>query len=230
MKIIFHGHSCFELQSGEHTIIIDPFLKGNPKAEVSADKIKVEAILLTHGHSDHVGDALEIAKNNDATIIAPFELAMLLQKKGAKVHPMHLGGSREFSFGKIKLTAAFHGSAYYEENGESTYAGNPCGFLINMEHKLVYHAGDTGLFGDMKHVIGAFNEIDVAMLPIGDNFVMGPDDAVIAAHWLEAKQVIPMHYSTFEVIDQDPYEFQRKLEAEIEAKVVVLIPGEYLEL
>lgn len=230
MKVIFHGHACFELQSGDHTIIIDPYLKGNPKADIAPDKIKVEAILLTHGHSDHVGDALEIAKNNDAIIIAPFELAMLLQKKGAKVHPMHIGGSREFSFGKIKLTAAFHGSAYYDMDGESTYAGNPCGYLINMEHKVIYHAGDTGLFGDMKQVIGAFNEIDVAILPIGDNFVMGPEDAVIAAHWLRTKHVIPMHYSTFEIIEQDPQEFQKKLEADTNAKAIILLPGEYLEI
>lgn len=228
MKIIFHGHACFEVKTKDHSIIFDPFLTGNPKAVTSPDKIKVEAILLTHGHGDHLGDTLEIAKKNDATIIAPNELAVYLQMLGAKVHPMHIGGAREFSFGKVKLTQALHGSAVIDDKG-ITYTGAPCGFIVQMEHKTIYHAGDTGLFGDMEHVIAKFNEIDVAMLPIGDNFVMGPDDAVIAANWLGAKVVIPMHYNTFEVIQQDGEEFKKKLESKTQAKAVIMEPGESFE-
>lgn len=230
MKIIFHGHACFELRTPNGAIIIDPFLTGNPSAEIGPEKIEVEAILLTHGHGDHVGDALQIAKKNDAIIIAPFELAMFMQKQGAKVHPMHIGGSRSFSFGKVKLTQALHGSAFIDNDGIITYTGNPCGFLLNMEHKVVYHAGDTGLFSDMKEIIGKFNEIDVALLPIGDNFVMGPKDALIAAEWLQAKYVIPMHYNTFDIIEQDAEGFKKELGEQKGSKAIILKPGESFEI
>lgn len=227
MKITFHGHSCFLVEAGNKRVIIDPFITGNPKAVVKQQDIQAEAVLVTHGHSDHLGDAIEIAKRNQAPVIAPYELALYCASKGAPIHPMHLGGAREFEFGRVKLTIAFHGSAI-EEREQLLYGGNPAGFLITMQGKTFYHAGDTALFGDMK-LIGELNKIDAAALPIGDNFTMGPDDAVLAAEWIAAKKVIPMHYNTFPLIKQDAYAYAARLQpAGIEG--IVLQPGESVEV
>jgi len=223
VKVKFLGHSCFEVYDENHRLIIDPFLTGNPLAGGEAKDVKADFVLVTHGHGDHIGDAVDIAKRNDATIIAPFELAMYCEKQGAKVHPMHIGGSFGFPFGRVKLTLALHGSAIMGE-GDPIYTGNPCGFLIYMSGKTVYHAGDTGLFGDMK-LIGDMNDIDMAMVPIGDNFVMGIDDAVKSVEMLNPKKVIPMHFNTFDVIKADPEDFSTKLGSH-PAEVIILEPGE----
>ncbi len=212
MKVSYHGHSVVKIETNGKVILIDPFLTGNPKTDLKAEDVKVDAILLSHGHGDHVGDTVALAKKNNAVVIAPFELATFLSWQGINTHPMHIGGSHEFDFGKVKFTQAFHGSSYIdEENQTITYTGMPAGILFTAEEKTVYHAGDTALFSDMK-LIGELNDIDVAFLPIGDNFTMGPEDAVLAAKWINAKTVVPMHYNTFPVIEQDPYQFVNKLQ------------------
>ncbi len=205
MKITYFGHSAFMIEAGGKTFLIDPFLTGNPHTQVDIMSLKPEYILVTHGHDDHLGDALTIAKNSDATIVAPAELAGYCQAKGAKTHPMHIGGGFNFDFGRIQLTEAQHGSAVFEGD-QVIYAGNPCGFLLTVDGKTVYHAGDTGLFSDME-LLGKRHKIDFALLPIGDNYTMGLEDALYAAGLIKADLSIPMHYNTFGYIMQDPEEF-----------------------
>ncbi|WP_067625427.1 metal-dependent hydrolase [Alicyclobacillus acidiphilus] len=211
MKITFHGQSCFLIEHEEYRIIIDPFLSGNQQAVITPDDVKVSYVLLTHGHADHVLDAESIARANNATVIAPNELAHYYGLKGLQIHPLHIGGKHDFPFGRVKLTLAFHGSGMEIDNG-FVYVGPPVGYLLTMGGKTIYHAGDTGLFGDMK-LIGELNQIDLALLPIGDNFTMGPEDALLAAEWLRAKKVIPMHYNTFPLIAQDGAKFVNDLKA-----------------
>lgn len=201
-KLTFLGHSAFLVEGSKGRVVIDPFLTGNPVAKIKPGDLKVDYVLLTHGHGDHLGDGVDIAKANNATIVAPFELANYCSNQGANVHPMHIGGAHNFPFGRVKLTIAHHGSAA----PDGTYTGNPCGFLVTMDGKTLYHSGDTGLFYDMK-LIGEMNKIDVAVLPIGDNFTMGIDDAVKAAELLQPGLVIPMHYKTFDIIDVEPEQF-----------------------
>ncbi len=222
-KLTFLGHSAFLLEGEKGRLVIDPFLTGNPLAKAKPEEIKVDYVLLTHGHGDHIGDGVQIAKANNATIVAPFELANYCANQGANVHPMHIGGAHEFPFGRVKLTIAHHGSSA----PDGTYTGNPCGFLVTMDGKTFYHPGDTGLFYDMK-LIGEMNKIDVAVLPIVDNFTMGIEDAVKAAEFLQAGKVIPMHYKTFDVIDVDPEEFIQAARAK-GLNAAILPIGESLE-
>ncbi|HUU46596.1 MAG TPA: metal-dependent hydrolase [Acidobacteriota bacterium] len=202
----FLSHSCFLVEAGGKKLLIDPFFTGNPMAPAGTDTLAPDYVLLTHGHGDHLGDGLEIAKRANATIVAPNELAVWCQQRGAQVHPMHIGGGWDFDFGRVKLTIAHHGSAAGPGPNGWEYTGNPCGFLITADGKTLYHAGDTGLFYDMK-LIGEMHPIDLALLPIGDNFTMGVTDAVKAVELLRPKQVVPMHYDTFDLIKADPNAF-----------------------
>jgi L-ascorbate metabolism protein UlaG (beta-lactamase superfamily) len=204
--IQFLSHSAFLVTVADRKLLIDPFFTGNPKAPEGAVDIDADYILLTHGHGDHLGDGIDIAKRCDATIVAPNELAVYCANKGAKAHPMHIGGGWDFDFGRVKLTIAHHGSAAGPGPNGWEYTGNPCGFLITAEGKTLYHAGDTGLFYDMK-LIGEMNPVDLALLPIGDNFTMGVTDAIKAVELLGPKHAVPMHYDTFDLIKADPDAF-----------------------
>lgn len=224
IKLTYHGHACFTVESETHRVVIDPFLTGNELARITPQDLKeISAVLVTHGHFDHLGDAVEIAKANNAPVISVFEVVNYAMKKGAQGHPMHIGGSYNFPFGRVKLTIAHHGSTTDEGA-----AGNPCGILLQMGGKTIYHAGDTGLFYDMK-LIGQMNKIDVALLPIGGNFTMDIDDAVKAVELLRPKVAIPMHYDTFPVIKADPQEFVRKVK-KLRVKGIVLGIEESYEL
>lgn len=228
MKILYHGHSSVEIDAMPGSLIIDPFISGNPLSRTKVEDVMAEFVLLTHGHADHTGDAIAIAKQNDATIIAIYELAMHMEKKGAKAHGMNIGGSAAFAFGRVQMTQAFHSAGYLDEEGEMVYAGMPAGLLLTIGDKTIYHAGDTSLFSDMQ-LFGSKIPIDLAFLPIGDTFTMGPEDAVQAAEWLNAKLVVPIHYNTFPPIQQDAEQFVQKLaEKGIEGRV--LLPGEHMTL
>ena len=221
------GHSAFTITAGDYTLAIDPWLTGNPKAAAKPEQLQVNAILLSHGHSDHVGDAISIAKRCHTPIISTFELGLWAQNHGAQVHQMHIGGAHQFPWGRVKLTPAFHGSAVTEGN-QVIYTGEPAGLLINIGGKNIYHAGDTALFSDMQ-LIGRAG-LDLALLPIGDNFTMGIEDAVEAVKFLKPQRVVPMHYNTFPVIAADPHEFAAKVKAETQAECVILEPGASLQV
>lgn len=222
VKLTFHGHSCWEVASASHRVIIDPFLTGNPQADIKPDDLeKMDAIIVTHGHGDHLGDVPAIAKNTGATVVSNNEIANYFEAQGYNAHAMHIGGGWEFPFGHVKLTVAHHGSS--GPNGE--YLGNPAGVVLTIDGKKIYHAGDTALFLDMQLIGDMYGPLDAALLPIGDNFTMGIDDAVKAAEFLKAKINIPMHYNTFPVVEADPSEFVRKVEA-AGGKAKLVAPGE----
>ncbi|MFD1206958.1 MULTISPECIES: metal-dependent hydrolase [Sporosarcina] len=226
MKISYHGHSIVKIDTKGKTILFDPFITGNGLTDLKVEEEKPDVILLTHGHNDHVGDTIELAKKNDAFVIAPVELANYLGSLGLQTHGMNIGGAKEFDFGTVKYTQAFHSSSYTTEDNEVIYAGMPAGILFKAEGKTIYHAGDTSLFGDMK-LIGDRNPIDVAFLPIGDNFTMGPEDAATAVEFLNPKLTVPIHYNTFPPIKQDPQKFKELVETH---EVKIMEAGDSLNL
>lgn len=224
LHFIYYGHSTFTVEADGVKLVIDPFFApNNPLAPVAVDKIEADFILLTHGHADHTADAVALAKQTGATVVANFEIVNWLQNQGVtSCHPMNTGGAYSFPFGRVKMTIAHHSSTL----PDGTPAGNPAGYVVHFnDGSDVYFAGDTALTYDMK-LIGEAGGVDLAILPIGDNFTMGPDDAVLAAQFVQAKHVIPAHYNTFPPIKQDAQAFAAQLRRINEIECTVLAPGE----
>lgn len=221
--LTWHGHSCFTLETDEGTrVMIDPWLDENPAADIKAKDVeKLDYILVSHGHFDHFADVVPLAKKTGATVISTFELVSFCQEQGAKNgHGMNIGGAYVFDFGRVKLTPALHtGSVAGDKDG--THTTDCSGFLISLNSgQRIYHAGDTALIMDMQLLRG---QVDVALLPIGDNFTMGPEDAARAVEMIQPEVVVPMHYNTFPVIEQNPEGF-RQLVGD-QARVEILQPG-----
>ncbi len=230
VTLTYYGHATFVVHADDTRIVIDPFFAPNnpaAPAQATADTIDADFMVISHGHADHIADAVAIAQRTGCTVISNFEIVNWLANQGVeKTHPLHIGGGYSFPFGRVKLTIAHHGSGL----PDGSYGGNPAGILIHFNDGTdVYFAGDTGLTYDMK-LIGEAGGVDLAVLPIGDNFTMGPDDAVRAAQFVQAKRVLPIHYNTFPVIEQDPQAFARKLREQADIECVILQPGESLTL
>lgn len=222
-KLTWFGHATLGLETDGQRLLIDPFFTGNPAASTKADEVAADFILVTHGHGDHVGDAIQIAKRTGATVIANAEISSWMGRQGVEnTHAQHIGGGYHYPFGYLKLTLALHGSAL----PDGSNGGNPVGFLLTTnDGKKIYLAGDTGLFGDMR-LIGE-EGLEAAVLPIGDNYTMGPDDALRAVKMLSPKHVIPIHFSTWDVIKQNPADWAARVGKETGAQVHVLKPGEH---
>ena len=224
MQVKFYGHAAFEISTGDTSILIDPFISDNPLTDTLIEDLKPSHIILTHAHGDHIGDTEAIAQSSGAVIISSFEIVNYYTAKGFTGHPMNPGGAYTFPFGKVQFTPAWHSSSF----PDGSYGGMPMGVVIEAEGKRIYHAGDTALFSDMA-LIGR-QPLDLALLPIGDNFTMGPEDAAEAVNLLKPRQVVPIHYNTFGLIEQDPQAFKQKVEQNAPATVTILEAGGMLEL
>jgi len=221
----FHGHATFTLVTDDgFRLVVDPWFTGNPVADQPQDQISADYVLCTHGHSDHFGDAIPLAQRTGATLISTFEIVSFAQQKGVdNAHAMHIGGGYHFPFGYLKMTAALHGGMV-DGDDEGRYTTVPAGFLLDMPGKSVYFAGDTALLMDMQLLRG---KVGLAVLPIGDNFTMGPEDAARAVEFIEPDVVVPFHYNTFDLIKQDPAHF-RDLVGD-RARVEIMSPGDHYE-
>jgi L-ascorbate metabolism protein UlaG (beta-lactamase superfamily) len=213
VKLTFLGQSGFHVQIGEHSLLIDPFLSGNPLAQAQPEDFSPTHILLTHAHADHYGDTEKIAERSGATVVSSFEIAQYAAQKGLNAHGMNVGGAHTFPFGRLKFTPAWHSNSL----PDGSYGGMPMGLIVEAEGKRVYHAGDTALFGDMA-LLGR-GGLDLALLPIGDNYTMGLDDATEAVKLLKPKRVVPIHYNTFPLIEQDAEAFKAQVEAATDAEL-----------
>jgi len=225
IKVTWYSHATIGLEIGNYKILVDPYFTGNPAATTSADKVAADFILVTHGHFDHVGDVVTVAKRTGAMVVSNFEIAEWMEKQGVKkTHGQHIGGAHDHPFGNLKLTPTLHGSGL----PDGTNGGNPAGFVITTKEGMkIYIVGDTGLFSDMK-LIGQ-QGIDLAFVPIGDNYTMGPEDAYKAVELIMPKQVIPIHYNTWELIAQDAEKWAERVR-KLGVKVHVLKPGESLTI
>jgi L-ascorbate metabolism protein UlaG (beta-lactamase superfamily) len=220
------GHGSFGLETGGYKVVIDPYFTDNPVASIAANDVEADFIVVSHGHDDHIADAIDIAQRTGAMVIANFEIVNWLGRQGLEnLHPQHIGGGYNYPFGYLKLTQALHGSCL----PDGSYGGNPAGVLIcPLSGQKIYFACDTGLFPGMK-LIGE-EGVDLAILPIGDNFTMGPDDALRAVNLIQPKHVIPAHYNTWPLIAQDPHAWAARVEAETDTQAHVLKPGESFSL
>ena len=221
IKLTYYGHATWQLTKGDVSIVFDPFFTGNTWDTAKAEDIHCQYIFVSHGHDDHYGDTEAIAKSNDALVISTAEIAGKAASSGARVHAMHLGGAHDFEFGSIRIVPAFHGSG--------VPGGHAAGCVVEFYGKRIYFAGDTALFSDMK-LINRFGDIDYALLPIGDNYTMGIEDAVLAASWIKAVTTIPIHYKTWPVIDKEPATFVALLETKHKQAGLVVDPGSTIHL
>ncbi len=222
-RLTFLGHSAFLIEGGGSRILVDPFLTGNPKASTSPGDVECDYIILTHAHGDHVGDTADIARRTGAPIISNYEIVTYFEGKGLSGHPMNTGGSWTFPFGRVKFTIAHHSSTF----PDGTNGGNPSGIILWLDGKAIHHAGDTALTHNMSFV--GEEGIDLAMLPIGDNFTMGISDAVRALDFIKPKKVIPIHFDTFPFVEVDVQDFRNRSEAK-GVECVVLEPGQTHEV
>ena len=224
VKFSYYGHAAFLLDDGTNRVLVDPFLTGNPTASIAANEAACDFILLTHAHGDHLGDAPSIAARTGAAIVAIPEVISVCEGQACaeiKSHPMNIGGSLDLPFGKVRMTFAQHSAG--------VAGGIACGFVIYIGGKVIYYSGDTALFSDMQ-LIGRKDAIDYAVLPIGDNYTMGLEDAAMAAQWLNASHVIPIHYDTWPIIAQEVNHYKEVTEAMTRARVNIVAPGETIEL
>ncbi len=219
MNLTYYGHSAVKLELEGFEVLIDPFISDNPHTDAEPSSFNPSFILLTHAHGDHVGDTEDIARRSGATIVSSFEIANYYEAKGLKAHGMNPGGGYGFPFGKVTFTPAWHSSSF----PDGAYGGMPMGVVVEAAGKRLYHAGDTALFSDMGLI--ARHGLDLVLLPIGDNFTMGPEDAAEAVKLLKPKRVMPIHYNTFPVIRQDPQVFKRLVEAQTDSECVILDAG-----
>jgi L-ascorbate metabolism protein UlaG (beta-lactamase superfamily) len=222
-RLTWHGHSTFTLETDQgYRIMFDPFLDENPKSDIRVEDVgELDFILVSHGHFDHFQDAIRLARKTGAKLLSTFEIVAFCQAKGLEnVHALHIGGGNHFDFGYAKMTPALHGGQV-DGDEEGAFTTVPGGWWLDMNGKRLYHAGDTALLTDMQLLKG---KVDVALLPIGDNYTMGPEDAARAVEFIEPRVVIPMHYSTWEVIEQDPNEFRTLVGGR--AEIVILDPGD----
>ena len=220
MEVRFLGHSCFELADGDTRVLIDPFLSGNPKAAVSAGEVNPSAILLTHGHGDHFGDTVEIAKRTGAPVLAIVEIARELAEEGIETHDPNMGGTVKFDWGWVRMVPAWHSST--TPRGTASTAA---GLVISFGGVTVYHLGDTCSFTDMQ-LVGKRTPIDIALMCIGGHYTMDRTEAVDAAEWIGARTIIPCHYNTFGLIETDAGAFKSDVESATSSTVIILEPGE----
>lgn len=224
-KYTYYGHGTHLIETGGHKLLIDPYFNDNPFSPIKADQAEADYIFVTHGHNDHIADAVSVAKRTKALVISNLEITNWLGNQGVKTHAQHIGGGFNHPFGYLKLAIAFHGSSL----PDGSYGGSPSGMLLTtLSGEKIYIAGDTAMFGGMKYI--GDEGIDLAVLPIGDNFTMGPDDALISVKLLKPKHVIPCHYNTWPLIEQDADAWAARVKKETQAEPHVLKPGETFDV